>query len=766
MEGFATENERIHGINSHRLLRGGKPPSPNTLSPRQMESLVAICDTFMPSIDMHDTGDEDLRRFYMTSASMIGVPEHYGGYVCGKLKNPNLGLLFLALWLLSTWYGTFFICGTASLSNRFPYFQRFSMVSQKRREEIVVSWSMSYFSILKMLYKSLKFLISRIFFTLVDENHKNPSWKAIGYSGPDPEFVNSKGHEHRLERDQSERPGGYENVEQHGPLYKAIFDMGSPKILLKDSLENFGFTTSISPDQTLAIHCDVVVVGSGSGGGVVAGVLSKAGYKVLVLEKGSYCARHNLSLLEGPSLDEMYERSGFLSTDDLNALILAGSTVGGGSTINWSASIQTPNHVIKEWSEEYGLELFSGKSYKEALNIVCEKMEVQSHTKEEGFNNEVLRRGCLELNYPVNNIPCNAPSDHYCGWCSLGCKDGKKKSTQETWLVDMVNSGNGVILPKCEAWKVLYDQKVGFRKKSKGVVFDFTDENGKKESHVVMSKVTIVACGALNTPALLIRSGLKNSKIGRHLHIHPVIMAWGYFPTNASLVWPDEKKNSYDGPIITAMSTTVANFDSSGYGAVIQTPSLHPGMFSILTPWVSSIDYKKRMSRYSRTAHIFALARDKGSGDVRQFPNSLTYQFDSKDEKNLMNGLEKVLRILAAAGAEEIGTHHLKGDRLNVKHASTKEFEKFISEASTRGIKDLSNPICSAHQMGSCRMGIDQKHSVVNQRGETWEVEGLFLADSSVFPTALGVNPMVTVQAISYCTAQSILEFLRVNSRN
>lgn len=160
---------------------------------------------------------------------------------------------------------------------------------------------------------------------------------------------------------------------------------------------------------------------------MVAGVLANAGYKILVLEKGSYAARYNLSLLEGPTMEHMYLGSGLLATEDLGVVILAGSTVGGGSTINWSASIRTPQHVLNEWSRFHDLELFESKLYKEAMDVVCEKMGVQSKIENEGFNNMILRKGCEELGYPVNTIPRNSQADHYCGWCCLGCKDGKKK---------------------------------------------------------------------------------------------------------------------------------------------------------------------------------------------------------------------------------------------------------------------------------------------------------------------------------------------------
>ncbi|KAL0407943.1 UNVERIFIED_CONTAM: Long-chain-alcohol oxidase FAO4A [Sesamum radiatum] len=182
-------------------------------------------------------------------------------------------------------------------------------------------------------------------------------------------------------------------------------------------------------------------------------------------------------------------------------------------------------------------------------------------------------------------------------------------------------------------------------------------------------------------------------------------------------------------------------------------------------PWISGTDMKNRMVKFSRTAHIFALARDKGSGKITSETN-ISYKLEDSDQENLSKGLEKVMRILAAAGAEEIGTLHNTGRVLKVKQASEEELERFVKEESLRPLQKLSAPIGSAHQMGSCRMGVDPKTSAVNPKGETWEVEGLFLADSSVFPTALGVNPMVTIQAIAYCTAQSVLEVLGQKKSN
>ena len=611
----------------------------------------------------------------------------------------------------------------------------------------------------------------------VDESEDNLSWKAIGYCGPDPEFkAQLKDHFlHGTSRGGQEPKEDDDAEEVIGPLYKGLVHLNNPRDITADALRRLGFPVSVIrrkpkvaatlSSPSLVIQCDAVVVGSGSGGGVVAGVLAKAGHKVLVLEKGGYSARNNLSLLEGPTMDQMYLSGGLVAANDMSVLILSGSTVGGGSAINWSACIKTPQHVCKEWCDRHHLELFESELYREAMDAVCGRMGVQSQIEDEGFNNAILRRGCQEMGYPVSNIPRNSPPDHYCGWCCMGCKDGKKRGTSETWLVDLVKSGNGAILPGCQAIKVLHKKKEGRdRKIASGVAFEF-EYKGAKDICVVESKVTIVACGALNTPELLKRSGLKNGNIGKHLHLHPVTMAWGYFPdAPGPEVWPEAHKKSYEGGIMTAMSPVVAEFEKSGYGAVIQTPSLHPGMFSIVMPWVSGTDIKDRMRKFSRTAHVFALARDQGSGTVYS-PSSISYQMEDVDEENLKKGIDKVLRILAAAGAEEIGTHHSKGRTLNVKQVSYQEFDKFVKEESSRPLTGLATPLCSAHQMGSCRMGSSPKESVVNQTGETWEMEGLYVADASVFPTALGVNPMITVQAIAYCTAQSVLEVLRRKRR-
>ncbi|KAK1285352.1 Long-chain-alcohol oxidase FAO4A [Acorus calamus] len=655
---------RSNSDDRHGVLFDGRRNA-KSLSSREMDSLTAIADTLLPSMSVDITASRDC-----------------GEYMVSKLQHAMLGMLRLALWLMGTWYGTVIFCGTKSMSWRFPFFRRLSQVEPRRREEILLSWSFSSFYLFRLLFKGMKFLILLIHFTQVNEKGENPTWEGIGYCGPDPDFICKAQQEPSLD----------EKEDDH-PLRKALVDMEESPM---DALAMAGITfssaihrtdkTTISPMTPKTIRC-------------------RLPREVQPL------------LMEGDAMDRMYEGRGLLATDDLAVVVLAGSAVGGGTAVNWSASLRTPDHVMDEWCEEHDLALFRSDAYACALDAVCERMGVHSGHVEgrEGFNNEVLRRGCEELGYPVNDIPRNSPTDHYCGWCCFGCKDGKKKGTNETWLVDMAESGNGVLLPGCRALKVVMDEGRK-RRSARGVVFEYgkNSNSNSKEVFLVESKVTVIACGALGTPGLLKRSGLRNPNIGRNLHLHPVVMAWGYFPEN--YMWPGREKRSYEGGIMTAMSTVVSNFKTNGYGAVIQTPALHPGMFSVVTPWVSGADVKMRMERFSRTAHVFALARDRGSGVVN-LPGSLTYELEGEDEVSLQRGLEKTLRILAAAGAEEIGTQHCKGERLNVKMASSHEFERFVRRESQRPLRDLRTPICSAHQMGSCRMG-------VTRRGRWWMREG------------------------------------------
>jgi long-chain-alcohol oxidase len=232
--------------------------------------------------------------------------------------------------------------------------------------------------------------LTQDFLLQVDEKGDNPAWEAIEYNaGTD------------------ENP---DQVPKERPLQKGLIDTNQETdSTLLHSLKEKGLRVTQDPRKNLyKIKCDVVIVGSGCGGGVAAAVLAASGQKVFVLEKGNYFTATDYSGLEGPSMDQLYESGGKLATTDAEMLIMAGSAVGGGSAVNWSASIKTPNSVLQEWAGTQKIPLFGSSEYFSAMDAVCTRIGVQRAVERKDFKIKYFGKGASPLVFlskPSHEIP-------------------------------------------------------------------------------------------------------------------------------------------------------------------------------------------------------------------------------------------------------------------------------------------------------------------------------------------------------------------------
>ncbi|KAI3682640.1 hypothetical protein L1987_82758 [Smallanthus sonchifolius] len=727
----------------HPLLSGGRKNSKYShgLSSSQIQSLAAICEAFIPPIPPppNSNPNPSVRAFYSASGSQSPVPQEVAEKMVKRYPGDAVFFMKFILILLSTKLGTLLICGSICLDTKWPFIHSFSDLDLNKREKILQKWSNTHKSLLpiRIVFMMIKLMCFYIFFTLTDDHSENPSWEAIGY---DVKLANDGSIKRRKER----------------PLDKGVVETEKESdATFMELVKSKGLEVKHCEDGFYDIKCDVVIVGSGCGGGVAAAVIASSGHKVVVLEKGHYYVPEDYSLLEGASMNELYENGGILSTLDGKVTIFAGSTVGGGSAVNWSAAIKTPDDVLEEWAVDKKIPMFGTFDYRSAMEVVCERIGVTPGCKEEGFQNKALRRGCENLGLKVERIPQNASENHYCGSCCYGCETGDKKGTDSTWLVDAVKNG-AVIFTGCKAERFVFEENDG-RKRCRGVI-------AAAESRTITRKlrfkarVTVSAAGSLLTPPLMVSSGLTNRHIGRNLHLHPVLLAWGYFPPD---ITPDGK--CYEGGIITSLHK-VKSTGNPSTRAIVEVATMGPASFGALFPWLSGADMKDTMVKFPWITKLFSLVRDQSSGVVRE-ERKITYRLNEIDKENLRAGLRQALQILVAAGAEEVGTFRNDGQRVKCRGITSSDLEAFLDTVEAPGGPKSRGEkwtiYCSAHQMGSCRMGCNEAEGGVDVNGESWEAKGLFVCDGSLLPTALGVNPMITIESTAYCVSKKIGQALK-----
>jgi choline dehydrogenase-like flavoprotein len=277
---------------------------------------------------------------------------------------------------------------------------------------------------------------------------------------------------------------------------------------------------------------------------------------------------------------------------------------------------------------------------------------------------------------------------------------------------------------------------------------------------VVRAPLVIVAGGSVESPALLLRSGLENPNIGRHLRLHPVSGMAGIY-TEPILPWK--------GSLQTVYSPHFAHLRGD-YGIRLEVMPAHPGLMGLFTPWENARSHKQLMEQLGHMATYIVLTRDTGEGRIsldRHGEPVVSYWPNETDRRHLVRGLQETTRIIMAGGATQAVSLHTPPLRLDSEGSkpgavTQSKLDRYLNELETRGIVTNRVGMGTAHQMGTCRLGSDPRTSVADPSGQVHGVRGLYIADASTFPTASGVNPMLTTMALSYWIAQQVKSGARV----
>jgi choline dehydrogenase-like flavoprotein len=664
----------------------------------QRNTLRAVCDTLIPALEHAP----DPHGLYCRAASDLQIAEAIEEALLIATDEANQLQIRLFLDALEFPALNRLIDGI---------FKPFGTMTLPERETVLRRWSQSAIPLRRKAFQAVKRLAFFFFYTVTDGHGQNPNWAGIGYGGPPPRDRQNEQPDHAAPR----------------PIQPLTF----------------------SADTTL--YTDVVIVGSGAGGGVAAGELSAAGLDVIVLEKGGYNAETEYDGLELASNQRLFENRGLCATSDLGVVLLAGSTLGGGTVVNWAVSLRTPESVVAEWEQDHGVTGFTGADYQQSMESVLTRLGVNADHSAPTPQNRVLIRGGEALGMATQTLPRNVTGCEDCGFCNMGCSFGAKQSTLKTYLQDAAHRGARIGV------NVAVERVLIENGRAVGVTGMALDQTGKPIRLTVRAKAVVAAAGTLHTPALLLRSGLSNPNIGRNLHLHPTTVTYGMY---------DEQICGWRGAPMTHIISEFTDYRRDGYGFILECAPVHPGIAALTLPWRDGLQHKQIMARVGHLSNIITIIRDRDGGRVtidRKGRPIYHYTLSSRDRETLARGVQESFRVHEAAGATEIAAPHSPPLTVTFDGAPRKEttLQALTEQVAQRGYRANGFALFSAHQMSSARLGGNPALGAFDPSGESFEVRNLFVADGSALPTAVGRNPMITIMSVAHRISQHIIQRVR-----
>ena len=481
-----------------------------------------------------------------------------------------------------------------------------------------------------------------------------------------------------------------------------------------------------TPRAGEVVDADVVVIGSGAGGGVTASIMAAAGRKVIVLERAAMVTEASFGGPELDGLGALFLDRGLAATTDRWISIRAGSAVGGGTVVNWSSSLRAPAVVREEWRA-------AGIADDLDEHYAAIEAEIGVTREESARNgpNAKLAEGLDALGLPHEVIPRGVRGCTDCGPCAVGCRIGAKQSSLRTTLVAACANG-AEILDRSEVRRILLEggRAAGVTARVPGGEI------------TVRAPMVALAGGSILSPAVLLRSGIATATAGRGLHIHPVAAVAAIYP---------ESLAPWSGVPQSVMSDAFGEIDGR-WGFRMEAAPTHPGLIATGFPWWSSAGHRETLTRCDGIASFLSLVRDRTEGRIslaRDGGVDIAYAPGREDRALLRRASLEMARIHRAAGAERIiplvtPPHDWRRGE---------PFDPWLDALERRSISPNRILLFTAHQMSSCRIGTSPRTSVAGPDGQVHGVPGLYVTDASALPTATGVNPVLSLMAVARRTA-------------
>ncbi len=488
--------------------------------------------------------------------------------------------------------------------------------------------------------------------------------------------------------------------------------------------------------ENYAAEYDFVVVGSGAGGSVAAAVLAESGARVAIVEEGGRFSRRDFNMQEAWAYPNLYQEHGNRATDDLSIIILQGRSVGGGTTVNWTSSFRTPDSVRALWARRHGVDGLDAATLEPHFAAVEQRLSIGPGVEDDvNRNNRKLWDGAAKLGWQPELIRRSVKGCARLGYCGMGCPLDAKQSALITYVPDAMAAGAD-LYTDCRARLVETEGRT-----ARAIVIDPLDralDRPTGRRMVLHAKRGIVlAGGAINTPALLLRSHIGNGsgQVGRRTFLHPTVPLLAFYA---------EPIEAFYGP---PQSVACHHFRDRGdrIGYFFETAPIHPMLAALAFPGFGAA-HRHAAERLAYAQATIALLvdgqHDDAGGHVSVGDHGrikVSYPLGDAHREAAVDAIANMARLQLAAGATEVMTLH---DEPIVIRS-----EADIAQIARAPFGPNRHTLFSAHQMGGCAMGGDPRTSVVNARGLHHEFDNLWITDGSIFPTSLGVNPQLSIYA-------------------